>query len=904
MTSANLARVPVLALTLIFAAFIASAQPVSRVILPGHVPASVSRLAPIGRLESGTELNLAISLPLHNLEALTNLLEQIYDPASPQFHHYLAPDEFDARFGPTEQDYQAWVDFAGRKGLAVTGRHPNRMLLELRAPAATIEAAFQVTLQTYAHPTEKRTFFAPGVEPSVDARLPIAYISGLNNYSRPHPQSLHRSPLKSSSAPAPQLIGSGPNGNLAGFDYRAAYVPGTALTGAGQSVGLVEFDGYYPGDITAYENQTGLPGVPLQNLQFHSFNGTPGTYNGEVALDIEMAISMAPGLARVVVYEDDPNNGLFNTVLQAMSTNTQIKQFSSSWAFTTFGSAERTTMDNYFLKFAAQGQTFFEASGDAGAYYNPIQTPQDDPYITVVGGTTLATAGPGGPWLSEIAWNAQEGTVLDSFPDSNLIIGSGGGISTTYSIPTWQRGVSMSTNHGSSSFRNSPDVAMVAENIFIVADNGQQENTSGTSASAPLWAGLAALINQQAVSSGSNTIGFINPALYNLGTNFSFNACFDDIVLGNNTNSVPTQFIAVPGYDLCTGLGSPNGGSLINALTKPDGFIITPGRGSVGNGPVGGPFSVSGQSLSLTNIGQPAFNWSAGCTSTWLSVSANQGSLASNGTSSVTLTVNSLAHSLPAGVYAANVWFTNLTSNLAQLRQFTLQVSQELVSDGGFEAADFSYWTLVGPPDVYTNDIVDFGGDTNGVNYFPNTGNYFAAMGESGALAYLSQTLPTRVGQKYLLSFWLANPGGTPPTQFQVQWNPNNHTTNIIFNQANLPAMDYSNFVFTVQATTNQTTLKFGARNDADFFMIDDVSVIPQSVPVPTILSPHLLNGSIQFSYIAVTNVQYQVQYRTNLVGGAWINLGAATAATTNPTTFTDLSASSTQRFYRVILVP
>jgi len=177
-------------------------------------------------------------------------------------------------------------------------------------------------------------------------------------------------------------------------------------------------------------------------------------------------------------------------------------------------------------------------------------------------------------------------------------------------------------------------------------------------------------------------------------------------------------------------------------------------------------------------------------------------------------------------------------------------------------------------------------------------------MGESGALAYLSQTLPTRVGQKYLLSFWLANPGGTPPTQFQVQWNPNNHTTNIIFNQANLPAMDYSNFVFTVQATTNQTTLKFGARNDADFFMIDDVSVIPQSVPVPTILSPHLLNGSIQFSYIAVTNVQYQVQYRTNLVGGAWINLGAATAATTNPTTFTDLSASSTQRFYRVILVP
>jgi hypothetical protein len=100
------------------------------------------------------------------------------------------------------------------------------------------------------------------------------------------------------------------------------------------------------------------------------------------------------------------------------------------------------------------------------------------------------------------------------------------------------------------------------------------------------------------------------------------------------------------------------------------------------------------------------------------------------------------------------------------------------------------------------------------------------------------------------------------------------------------------------------TTLKFGSRNDQDFFILDDISVLPQPVPAPAIVSPHWTNGAVQFSYVTETNVQYQVQYRTNLVLGSWINVGGVITAATNPTTFTDTASTNSQRFYRVELVP
>jgi subtilase family serine protease len=460
---------------------------------------------------------------------------------------------------------------------------------------------------------------------------------------------------------------------------------------------LLEFDGYYAGDITTYHTQTGLPNVPLQVVLLAGFDGNPTTGpdsgNGEVALDIEMASSMAPGLAGIVLYEAGPN-GTGNDVLASMSANPDIKQFSCSWGFGALSSADQATMDNYFMKMNAQGQTFLDASGDTGALSGPVEPPGDDPYITQVGGTALAAAAPGGPWLSETVRNAQEG------PGFNI---SSGGVSTTYPIPSWQQGVDMSANGGSTTMRNIPDVAAVADNIFLVADDGQLETSGGTSAAAPLWAGFIAPANQAAAEAGLPSVGFINPALYTIGASAGYTASFDDITIGNNFNTVPGQFSAVPGYDLCTGWGSPIGGPLIIALVQPDGFLVTPGRGHVANGPAAGPFNIPSQTFTLANAGAASLNWSLATTSSWLNVSSSQGSIAPGESASITVTLNAVANLFPGGVYTNQLWFTNLTSGLGQLRQFTLQIGQNIVTDGGFEAGDFSYWYLGGDPSIYDN---------------------------------------------------------------------------------------------------------------------------------------------------------------------------------------------------------
>lgn len=158
-----------------------------RVFLPGVVPAVVARLTPLGPLPATNRLNLAIGLPLRNEAALTNLLQQMYDPGSTNFHRYLTPDQFTAEFGPTEEDYQRVLAFAEAHGLSVTKTYANRKLVDVTGSVADIDTTFQIRLLRYEHPTEHREFFAPDTEPSVTAGVPILSVSGLSNYQRPHP---------------------------------------------------------------------------------------------------------------------------------------------------------------------------------------------------------------------------------------------------------------------------------------------------------------------------------------------------------------------------------------------------------------------------------------------------------------------------------------------------------------------------------------------------------------------------------------------------------------------------------------------------------------------------------------------------------------------------------------------
>jgi len=554
--------------------------------LHGHVPSIVSQLVSTGRVPATNALHLAIGLPLRNQAGLDALLQQINDPASPSYHHYLTPDQFATQFGPTPADYQAVLEFAKTNGLTVTRTHGNRMLVDVLGKASDVEKSFHVTLRTYHHPKESRDFFAPDTDPTVAASLPVLSVQGLNNYVQPRPM-FHLMPA-SKIKPG---IGSAPGGGYMGSDFRNAYVPGTTLTGAGQTVGLLQFDGYYASDIAAYESLAGLPNVPLQNVLLDGFNGVPGANNGEVCLDIETSISMAPGLSKVVVFE-----GYFpDDILSSMAASNTIKQFSASWGYPT-----DATTEQLYKQFAVQGQTFLNASGDGDAWIGPIPYGScEDPNITIVGGTTLTMNGVASSYASETVWNWGFAGDYNWNPDGYA--GSSGGISTDVAIPSWQKGVSMATNHGSTIMRNVPDVALTGDNVFVVSSGGLLSVVGGTSCASPLWAGFMALVNQQAAINGKPSVGFLAPAVYALAQTTSYTNYFHDTTAGDNTwDQSLTNFFAVPGYDLATGLGTPNGTALINALAS---------GGSTTGPTISAPLPPWGNTLGVMNGSNPNGDW-------------------------------------------------------------------------------------------------------------------------------------------------------------------------------------------------------------------------------------------------------------------------------------------------------
>jgi subtilase family serine protease len=512
----------------------------------------------LGRLPANQIMSLNIVLPLRNQAGLDQLLTEIYDPSSASYHHFLTVPEFTAQFGPTQADYDAVIQYVKSNGLTVTGGSRDGMDVQVKGPVSAVQAAFHVNIHTYQHPRENRTFYAPDREPTVNLPFNLWHISGLDNYSMPHPLLVKKSEYAEAHGIAADKVvshattGSGPSASFLGSDMRAAYYGGTALTGAGQNLGLLEYVGTDLADLNTYYKNIGQTNkVPITLL---SVDGTStscvysraGGYcdDTEQTLDMTQALGMAPGLSSLVMYIGSTDTA----IISAMTTHNPLPTtIGCSWGWTP---ADPSTLNPYFKKMAAQGQSFFAASGDNSTWSRRNEAwPADNAYVVSVGGTDLVTTKAAGPWKSETAW-----------------ADSGGGISPDkIAIPSWQKisGVINSSNKGSTTYRNGPDVAANANFTFYTCADQTTclaNEYGGTSFAAPMWAGFIALANQQAAANGKSKAGFLDPTIYPQNVTSQYATDFHDI-----TNGKSGSYSAVTGYDLVTGWGSPKA-ALITTL--------------------------------------------------------------------------------------------------------------------------------------------------------------------------------------------------------------------------------------------------------------------------------------------------------------------------------------------------
>jgi kumamolisin len=559
----------------------------------GSVPALVNSSQAVGEVDRGETISIALVLPLQNQAGLEDLIRHLYDPFDPLYGRYLTTTEFEDLFAPTEVDYAALQDWARGQGLTVT-THPNRLLLDITADAATLQHVFSVRLMRYRTP-EGRIFRAPDREPVLPSEVAarIAGVVGLDTATVPHNRLVHRKG-GTIRPEAPAGNGYGPADIAKAYDLDNLLLKDgkTPIDGSGQVLGLFELDVYSSKDIQAYEKQFFPTRVSsgklpkLQNVPVDGFSGATGQGSDEVTLDIELQIALAPGASKVLVYQAPGNsNSQWLDCYNKIATDNLAQSISTSWGQgpgeTSPGAAYIYGENAIFAEMAAQGQSMYDAAGDWGCYttdYSKVAV--DDPtspYMVTVGGTSLTVDASTGAWKSETTWNdfAQQGKQGG---------GGGGGISTVYEIPDYQAqaGVITAASHASTTARNMPDVSLNAdENTgYAIYYQGGWTGYGGTSCAAPLWAAFNALVNQKRAVDNSAPLnaplGFACPAIY--AAALSHPTDFHDIADGS-TNGYKkilnfAGYPATTGFDDATGWGTFVGAKLLADLAgDPEGIV-------------------------------------------------------------------------------------------------------------------------------------------------------------------------------------------------------------------------------------------------------------------------------------------------------------------------------------------
>src|SRR5579862_927445 len=530
--------------------------------LTGHVPSkAVSDATFLQHVDADASVSLTFVLPLRNKEALEKLLQRISDPTDTQHYgKYLNPEEFAEQFAPTQEDYDHVVAYAKSLGLTVTGTHSNRVLLNVSGPSGSIESSFNLHLHHYQKPNG-RTFYAPDSDPEVPASIAsvIHGIVGLDNHAlwRTYNRQKQMKENALVSNAASNSHPSGPGGGFSPNDLLNAYnLNGVSAKGSGQIIALFELGGYLASDINAYANYFSLPAPKLTNVLVDG--GSTSGIDAEVTLDIELALALAPQ-SQIYVYEGPNSDQGVLDVYNRIATDNIAKQVSTSWGMgENLSNAQFLQAENaIFMQMAEIGQTIYAAAGDSGAYDDyptrslAVDDPASQPYVVGVGGTRLTVNAASGAYANETVWNDGMGNGA-----------GGGGVSTVWTIPSWQKNVSTTF---SKTHRNVPDVALNADQDtgYSIYYNGQWTMYGGTSCAAPLWAAFTACVNQARATSQMPVLGFANPLLYAIGLGTAYTTNFHDITVGNNL-----YYAAKKGYDNASGWGTFNGANLLASLTS------------------------------------------------------------------------------------------------------------------------------------------------------------------------------------------------------------------------------------------------------------------------------------------------------------------------------------------------
>lgn len=506
-------------------------------------------------------LRLAFGLQPPHLVEEELFLQELANPASPQFRRFLTADEWNARFAPSVQDEAAVVGWARSQGLRITQRYPNRLIVDVEAPLGVIEQALNVRINNYQY--DGYTYFSNEREPAIPANLAllIRSVGGLNNFPEMTPASFHgRQPPGPIYRPGP-VIGAGHNRRANGdrtklpsalantgpvpnitnnlydptdiynsnaYNYAALQNQGHCCNpfhAAGGSppessialatFGNLRWNGTDFTDVLGFQNQ--YPYLAY-NVTTISLNGGPAACtvtatqscgnDGETALDTEWSLATANSFgsyldtAHVYVYQ---SGGSTEDMYNAMLNDGHARTFSTSWSCTeNAGCASSSTMDtrhNIFNQMAGQGWTMMTASGDRGATDDCATTsvsyPASDPDVIGVGGTLLSLFNDG-TFQSEISWVG--GTSAKSCSGNNG--GSGGGCSVHFSAPGFQSGSSQVC--GSTS-RSVPDISLNATGGQNYYFNGTLSFAGGTSVSSPMLAGFFAQAEAYLLHIGSVT---------------------------------------------------------------------------------------------------------------------------------------------------------------------------------------------------------------------------------------------------------------------------------------------------------------------------------------------------------------------------------------------------------------